>query len=230
VDFCDDVVTVGRGRLAQPPHRLPGRGNGERRVGRETGDDRIGFGRQFAGFDDCENKPARAGFRRVERLGEQQHSACSAQPESAFEPRDVADRQTVSQGARDGRAEAGARRGDPEIAGGRDDQSAHRRAVDDGEGGHGQMLDLGYPRLDPPFVGDAVFARIEGGEFADVGAGDEGSAAAAKHRGAQSRRRGDRSAGVREFVVHGESHRVARGGRRRQSNGIHRRAGRHARS
>jgi hypothetical protein len=103
VDFCDDVVTVGRGRLAQPPHRLPGRRNGERRVGRETGDDRIGFG-QFASFDDCENKPARAGFRRVERLGEQQHSTCSAQPESAFEPRDVADRQTVSQGARDGRA------------------------------------------------------------------------------------------------------------------------------
>ena len=157
----------------------------------------------------------------ADELGQQQHAFHPLVPEGRAQARHVGDGQAIAQGLGNRHAELRARRGQSEVARGRNRQpAAHAPALDHGHRGHGQVahqLDAG---LDLALVGHTVFAGLESGELLDVGAGHEGlPTGAAEHGHPHAAVAGELAVDGRELLVHGPGHRVARLGSVKQHRG-----------
>src|SRR5690606_26926396 len=128
------------------------------------------------------------------------------------ESRQVARREAVAEGARDGEAELQVARGEADVAGGGDAGAA--AGAGSGQRRYRRQRPALYraqPLVDAPFGAKRVLRSLEATKLGDVGAGGKGLVAgAAQHQGASVAlvRRG--LADLRQALVHGEGERVAR--------------------
>src|SRR5437588_1565031 len=212
-DQVSALFGVEPARLQDPAHAFFDRADRQRRVG----GDLLGQGlrprqQPLLRIHDLVQEPDLLRLLRLDQPGREEHLLGAGRAHQLHEQVQGGHREAVAEGARDGNAEPGAGRADPEVAGAGDGEpAACAGAADGGDGGDADTTEGADLALHPLLVLDRILLRLEALELRDVGPGDEGLVpGAGQHHAAQGVVLVGFARDLTEPVVHGEGHRIAR--------------------